>query len=107
MDDDVLVAWQRRNVRRQFAQRNQLRAIDPSDLVLVRLAHVDQLEHFATLKAALQFMHVYFIDVVLCRLRPGSAKEFVIDRSANARMFATDRALRIAAQLELAELHLR
>src|SRR5579863_5289439 len=43
---------------RQIAQRDQLRARDAGDLVLVRLTHIDELELVAAIEARLESGHV-------------------------------------------------
>src|SRR5262245_18787807 len=46
LDDDFLVARNLSHALRHLAQRNQRRAWNPADLILVRLAHIEQEEIF-------------------------------------------------------------
>src|SRR4029077_8559249 len=86
---------------RQFSQRNQLRTFDLRDLIFEGFAHIDQLDWMSRIKTPLQLLHGDRRES-----RRDSAKPFVVDWSCNGRPLAPDGTLWIAAQIELAKLHL-
>src|ERR1700676_4837568 len=92
---------------RQFAQRNQV-ALQITNLVLVRFAHIENEKIVATVETSLQFARRNFGNA--CShgnklLSTDSAELFVIDELMNCRVVAANRARRIPAQPQLAEAH--
>ena len=93
----------------QLAERNQRRARDAADLELVRLAHVEQEERRLRVDSGLQLFDGRLRHAGTGsggrRGRRDAAELFVVDEPLDRRMVAADRAGRIAAELQLAELH--
>ena len=86
-----------------LAQWNQFGAVDSGDLVFERFAHIDEEKLFAGVHFAFQILHVNARHSR--RLRIGAAKLLVIDRLGDRRVFAANRAFRIAPQIEFAKFH--
>src|SRR6185369_14420510 len=92
----------------QRAERKKRYTVDARDLVFVRLAHVDDFDaELRFFERLLHFVDSHFVGVLRGRLRLGrdAAEHLVIDELGDRRIFATDRALYVATQLELAKLH--
>src|SRR5688500_494499 len=95
--------------RADLAARDQHRAGNAADLVLLRLAHVEDVRPAAGVDGALQVEHGRLEGRGgRRRLRGGrrdAAELVVVDQLADGRIVAAHRALRVAPQLELAEAH--
>ena len=110
MDDDLVGAVQFAHARREFADRDQLRAVEVADVPLERLAHVEQHEFFPRIEFLLQIDNGHRRDGRFGGLGGGGLRDaaelLVVDQLGDRRVGRTDRALGIFAELELAELEL-
>src|SRR5439155_1752183 len=90
----------------QIAQRNKI-STNVADLVLVRLADIEHENVFTGIEPPLQLFYLNFGNSRLHRflLTTDSAKFIVVDQFGHGWMGSASRAIRILAQLELAELH--
>src|SRR5205823_3841408 len=90
----------------QIAQRDKI-SINVADLVLVRLADIEHENVFTGIEPTLQFLYLNFGNPRFHRflLTTDSAKFIVVDQFGHGWMGSASRAIRILAQLELAELH--
>src|SRR6202000_1134179 len=93
---------------RQVAKRNQRRT-HVNDLILMRLTHIEDEDIFSGIEAALQFNRRNLRNSVLhgCwfLLWENTTELLVVDQLLDCRMRAANRAVRVFAQLQLAELH--
>ena len=90
------------------AQRHERHALDVRDLVFVEFAHVDDLDAALRLvERLLHFLHGHLVGIPHGHrgFRRDAAELFVINQRRDRRLLAADRALRIAPQTQLAELH--
>src|SRR5262245_45748361 len=94
--------------RYNMGQWNKLRFWYPGDFVLVRLAHIDDLNIVISqlTLTELERTDLFQLRLILGRLRLQSAKLFVIDQRLDRRIGAADRAVGIFTKLELPEFHL-
>ena len=93
---------------RQVAQRQQV-AVEVADLVLVRLAHVEDEDVFTGVELPLQFLRLDFRHRHRgLRLFAADAAELVVvNQFRQGRLGAAGRAVGVLAELQLAELHLQ
>src|SRR5579871_1833989 len=111
MNHDIGVLIELMQSLRHFAERNQLRGGDVADLVLVRLAHVDQHELVTAVEHGFDFREIGRAHVHLCLLsgrRVGAghpAELMVIDQLGDGAVVAADGAVGILPQLQFAEAH--
>src|SRR3984885_2207416 len=92
---------------RKIAERNQMPA-EIADLILMRLANVENVKIISAIESAFQFAWGNFRNGCLRRRRflaANSAKFGVINQLRDARMYPAHRTIRILAKLQLAELH--
>src|ERR1700739_4467016 len=80
---------------------------DVADLVFVRLTHIEDEKIFLRIQTALQFFDLNFGNSCFHRffLPANTAELVVVYQLGHGRMRAADRAIRVLAQLKLAELH--
>ena len=74
----------------------------------MRLAHIDDLDAIAAIEPPLELAGRNLFKLRLCRLlaRRNAAELFIVDQLFDGCMLATDWAVRILAQFQLAKLHL-
>src|SRR3954463_3548339 len=60
MSDDFLAGIELVHTIRQFAERNQMSA-DVADVILVRLAHIENINVVAAIESLFQFFHFNFV----------------------------------------------
>ncbi len=106
MGDDLAAGIQFVHALGQVVERDQVSA-EIADLIFVRLAHVEDKQVLARVTPPLQFFDGNFRKLVLHRLFfPSDAAELlVINELGDGTVLAADRAIRVLAQLQLAELH--
>jgi hypothetical protein len=108
VDVQLLVGVEFGEAVREFAERYLWNAVNVTDFVFVRIADVDDLDvELGIIEGAL---HVLDGDFIRVRggdfgFRRDAAEDFVVDEFLDGRMVAADGALGVAAELELAELH--
>src|SRR5436190_1954644 len=109
VNDDIGVRVELGEALPDLAERDQARGGDVADLVLVRLANVDQYEVVAAVELGL---YLFYVDLTLAhlgllrrRLLRHAAELMIIDQFRDGAMVAADGALGILAELQLAELH--
>ena len=93
-----------------LAEWHERRAVDLCDLELVLLADVDHGDaKVGVIECTFHFLDVDFVRVFLrlSRLIRNAAKLVVIDQFADGRVVTANRTLGIAAQFDLAKLHLQ
>src|SRR5215467_6897214 len=97
----------------QIAERDQ-RSADVDDLIFVRFAYVEDEDIFSGIKASLQFKWGNLRDSVLhgrcflCFLfGEDPAELLIVDQFLHRGVRAADRAVRVLAQFQLAELHVQ
>src|SRR6266700_2479315 len=97
MDDEHLLAVQLLYALKDFAERDQFRAIDSCDLKFERFAYIDQLERVTRVHLPFQFLHRYCRNA--CVVIPRAAKLVVINRRKDCWVLAANGTLRVAPQL--------
>src|SRR5439155_7665896 len=85
MDDERLLAVQLLCALKDFAERDQFRAIDSCDFKFERLAYIDQLERVTCVHLPFQFLHRYSRNACVV---PRAAKLVVINRRKNCWVLA-------------------
>src|SRR5215213_268946 len=107
VNDEVLVLIQLSQTLRKLAKGYEPHA-DVGDLVLVRLAHVENVDVLVIVQLALELFDRDLRHAVLLFGRIGlrdAAELLVVDELRNRRVLAADRAVQILAELHLAEAH--
>src|SRR6266581_1723383 len=97
MDDERLLAVQLLCALKDFAERDQFRAIDSCDLKFERFPYIDQLECIPRVHLPFQFLLRYCRNA--CVVIPRAAKLVVINRRKDCWVLAANGTLRIAPQL--------
>src|SRR5258705_6693039 len=111
--DDVLVPGQLGVTPRQLTQRNEDTTRNPADLILVRLAHIEDEHVVACVEPLFQVdrCRLPLVHWCSCSLRrglwPDAAELFVVNQLGHGRMRAAHGAVRILPELQLAETHLQ
>src|SRR3712207_5802536 len=105
VDGEGLVAVELDQALGELVQRDETRA-DVRHLVLVRLAHVEYGDPVAVLQASLELLDRDLRHLAgLGGLLRDAAELLVVDELCDRRVLAADRAVRVLAQLHLAEAH--
>src|SRR6266849_6030165 len=107
MRDDLARAIELVHAPRQIPQRNQM-AAQVTNLVFMRLAHVENENFVATVQSSLQLARGDFGDLRCGRrsfLAANTAELFVVNQLGDGAVLSANRASGILAQLELAEAH--
>ena len=108
VDDGLAGRVDLRDAICDFPQRDQRRVGEPRDGVFVRLAHVDDLHVLAEVDPALELERRDLVELRRRRRRRGgsdAAEDLVVDEALDRRIDPAHRAVRILAQLHLAESH--